>query len=99
MFLFSQKFSGTLEGLVVNNINLYSNQLNNNSDNRLISDPLIETNRNISRHIYITCQLYSNGKLLCPSQQTPYKQMTNRYELDFNSFLIDFSFFFVLIKT
>ena len=28
--------------------------------------------------------MYSNGKLLCPTQQTPYKHMTNRYESVFH---------------
>ena len=42
----------------------------------------------VSPHLYITCDMFSNGKLLCPTQQTPYKQMINRYESVFTFFYL-----------
>ncbi|XP_054160605.1 phosphatidylinositol 3-kinase catalytic subunit type 3-like [Oppia nitens] len=40
----------------------------------------------VTQHLYITCDLYSNGHLLCPTRQSQYKHMSNRF--DWNEWLL-----------
>ncbi|KAH9506932.1 Phosphatidylinositol 3-kinase catalytic subunit type 3 [Dermatophagoides farinae] len=48
--------------------------------NEIIFGNLNQPFRALSNHPYLTCDLISNGRRLCPPQQTQYRQMINRYE-------------------
>ncbi|KAH9426447.1 Phosphatidylinositol 3-kinase catalytic subunit type 3, partial [Dermatophagoides pteronyssinus] len=54
--------------------------------NDIIFGNLNQPFRALSNHPYITCDLISNGRRLCPPQQSQYRQMINRY--DWNEWLV-----------